>query len=76
MLTLDGVKEGEKIKIREIIGGRGMRQRLCELGVIPGSTVEVIKNALFGGPILLKTDGGEVAVGRGIAKRIIVEAVS
>jgi Fe2+ transport system protein FeoA len=36
MPRLDQVQEGNKVKVREIRGGRSVRQRLAEMGIHPG----------------------------------------
>ncbi|WP_456472267.1 FeoA family protein [Methanocaldococcus sp.] len=59
-----------KVRIIKIYGGEGIRRRLYDLGLIEGVTVEVVKNDF--GPIIVKVRGNKVAIGRGIAKKILV----
>jgi len=73
VLTLDLAKPGSKVRIVNI-DGRGWVQRLYQMGLLPGSVAEVVAN--YGvGPVVLRVMGSEVALGRGIARRIIVEEV-
>jgi Fe2+ transport system protein FeoA len=49
-------------------------RRLQEMGVIPGSVVEVLKNS-FLGPVEISVKGSKLAIGRGIASKIVVEEI-
>ncbi len=66
--------EGRLVRIAEIrAGGRAM-MRLMELGLVPGSNIRVLK-ALGSGPLLLDVKGSRIALGRGIAMKVLVEVV-
>jgi DtxR family Mn-dependent transcriptional regulator len=43
---------------------------LSELGLVPGSGVEVVQLAPFGGPITVRTDRGDHAISRELADRV------
>ncbi|HDM23095.1 MAG: ferrous iron transport protein A [Methanomicrobia archaeon] len=70
-MRLDRVKEGTKVQIISIGGGKGVRRRLTELGIFPGEYGTVEKNSF--GPILLRINGNNIALGRGIAAKIEVK---
>ena len=63
---------GERVRIISIVGGYGARKRLADLGLIPGTEVEVINNT---GPFIVAVKGSRVAVGLGIARKIVVEPI-
>lgn len=66
--------EGSKVVIREIVGsGHGLKRRLLEMGLTPGTEVEVLRNGW--GPVIVRFRGSSVAIGRGMASKIIVEVV-
>jgi len=44
------------------------------LGIRPGRKVTKISSTLFRGPVMLRVNNTQVAVGFGMARRIIVEA--
>lgn len=73
MTTLDNLPSGSIARVVKIIDTcRGFINRLYQLGILPGVIVEVVAN--YGcGPIVVKIHGSETAIGRGIARRIIVE---
>ena len=52
-----------------------LRRRLGQMGIHPGDIVTVLRYGALGGPILIEVHGFQVALGRGIASRILVEDV-
>jgi len=61
------------VKIVSIVGGKGSRRMLAQLGIGIGSVVKITRNAPFAGPILIDNQGSSVAIGRGVAAKIMVE---
>jgi Fe2+ transport system protein FeoA len=62
--------------------GRGWRRhfrvarfakRLSDLGLTPGTKVTVVKSAPFHGPLEVSVRGSRLAIGRGMASRILVD---
>jgi ferrous iron transport protein A len=45
------------------------------MGVHPGDFVTILRYGALGGPILIEVHGSQVALGRGIASKVIVEEV-
>ncbi len=71
-VPLDELPPGVRARIVGFTGGCwGAIRRLMEMGVTPGAIVEVV--ASWGGPILVRVRGVVIAVGRGVARRILVE---
>jgi ferrous iron transport protein A len=67
-----------KNKIYRIVaynGGRRVEFKLRQLGLSPGRKIKVIRYAPMGGPIMLDVEGRTVAIGRGIAARVEIEAL-
>ena len=74
MVPLDRLPAGRSARIVQIRGGRGFRRNLEHMGVHPGDPVRVIGSGAFRGPLLLEVcGGGRIAVGRGIARHVMVE---
>lgn len=70
-ITIANLATGESGVVKSYTGGRGMMGRCLSMGFTPGSLVKILKN--FGsGPVLVKVHDTEVAVGRGIAEKIVV----
>jgi len=73
MTVLSEVGAGESVEVVEVATGRGLRARLEQLGVFPGSLVEVLVNN--GGHVLIRARGAIVSLSRGIASKIFVKRV-
>ena len=74
MKLLDTPKN-ETVMIVNYDGGRGVGFKLRQLGLCPGRKVKVLRFAPLGGPVMIDIDGRSVALGRGIASRVEVEAL-
>jgi Fe2+ transport system protein FeoA len=75
-MTLRDLGSGTRAVIKGVQGGHGLRRRLCDVGVRPGGTVEVLRSGAGGGPVLLATiHGARVAIGQRQAQRVDVELV-
>lgn len=62
---------GEEAWVVGFRGGRGLSQRLAELGLTPGEPVRVL-SAGRGGPVLVEIRGSRIALGRGMAAKVLV----
>jgi ferrous iron transport protein A len=71
-IPLAMAKEGEKVKIHCVDCGRGLKNRLLDLGLYEGTVVEVIKNDIHG-PVIIKILDSRIVLGRGQAHKIMVE---
>ena len=68
-MVLSQLGIGERATIMEIHGGHGLRQKLFLRGLFEGKPVRVVSNY---GPITVEVDRNIVALGRGMAQKIIV----
>ena len=73
-MTLVQVESGQTVRISHFKGGVGLEHKLRQLGLVPGDSARVLRLAPLGGPILVEVDGRSIALGRGIAAKVIVEA--
>jgi len=71
--TLDQMYENRKAKVIDLQGGSGIKQRLSQMGIHPGDTITILRYEPLRGPILIEILGTQVALGRGIASKVIVE---
>jgi ferrous iron transport protein A len=72
-MTLDQVTENRKAQVIDIQGGQRIRQRLSQMGIHPGDMITILRYGALRGPILIEIHGSQVALGRGIASKIIIE---
>lgn len=73
-LSLAEMRTGQTGTVIGVLGGPGLVRRLDALGIRTGKKVTKISSTLFRGPITLGVDSARVAVGFGMARKIIVEA--
>jgi Fe2+ transport system protein FeoA len=53
--------------------GWGLKKRLEDMGLTPGTKITVVKSAPFRGPLEVHVRGSRLAIGKGMAERIFVE---
>ncbi|MEM2878532.1 MAG: FeoA family protein [Candidatus Hadarchaeales archaeon] len=70
---LTELREGETGEVIRIYGGSGLQERLAVLGIRIGKNVTMVASQPFHGPVVLKVDGNHVAIGHGMAWKILVE---
>jgi len=71
-MPLSHMRPGQSGVIVEIQGGFGLINRLNGLGILPGKRVRKISAMIARGPVTIEVDRVQVAIGFGMAKRIIV----
>ncbi len=71
-MTLADARPGKKYVVVDIAGGRRVYQYLYDLGVVPGAVVEVLSSSFFRGPVRIRVGGTDIALGRGVALKVIV----
>jgi ferrous iron transport protein A len=76
MLTLDQVGPGTAVVVEKVGGARSFRRRLMELGIIPGTRVEVLRVAPFGDPLELTARGCNLSIRASEAQQVEVERLS
>jgi ferrous iron transport protein A len=71
---LSHIPEGQRVRVVHIEGGRMIRRRLAELGLLPGSEVRVIRSYRSGPIVVVVRQDTRLVLGRGVAARIMVQA--
>ncbi len=72
-MSLLDAKMNSSVEITGMEGGPRLLAKLNQYGLFTGDRVRVLKIAPLGGPVLIDAGGREIALGRGIAARIMVE---
>jgi Fur family ferric uptake transcriptional regulator len=72
MMPLTQAKPGERLVIKEINGGAGVKMRLLTMGLRTDDKIEVITNN-GQGQLAIAADLKRYVLGRGLAEKIIVE---
>ena len=68
-MPLAMARPGERMRVMELLGGRNLRHRLADMQIFPGSVVELIASS---GSLIVAVGQTRVALGWGVARRIIV----
>jgi ferrous iron transport protein A len=73
IFALTQMNSGQRGTIAEIQGGYGMVSRLTAMGIIPGKRITKISSMVMRGPVTIEIDRARIAIGFGMASRILVE---
>lgn len=71
--ALGDMKSGEGGLIAQIEGGQGIIGRLAALGIRPGKRITKLSPRFMHGPVTIKLDRTQVAIGFGMSRKIMVE---
>lgn len=72
-LPLSMLGAGERARLLKVSANESLVSRLNAMGLTPGVEVTVIQDA--GGPLLLSVRNSRLALGRAMARKILVEIV-
>ena len=72
-IALAQMREKQKGKIVEVHAGAGLQNRLISLGVYPGKEITKLSRSVLRGPVAIKVGRTVLALGHGMASKIIVE---
>jgi len=73
LVTLRQMRSGQRGKVVEVQGGHGLINRLSAMGVRPGKKITKVSSMLMRGPVTIQLGNIQVALGSGMANKIIVE---
>ena len=76
MLSLNELHPGDRATIRSIQGTTVEEAHLMEMGLLPGTAVELIKRAPLGDPIELRVRRYHLSIRRSEARAIMVEKIT
>jgi len=72
-ITLVRMQTGQSGIVVQIQGGHGLANRLSALGIRPGKRITKVGSMFMRGPVTIQVDRTQVAIGFGMASRIVVE---
>lgn len=73
MKRLNQISRGAWVRVVDFDGGVNLRSKLTQYGIHPGDQLHLLRIAPLGGPLLVECNQREIALGRGVASKIIVE---
>ena len=71
-VTLDKMPEGQEGVVTQLSGRSGFVRHLESLGIRPGKKITKVNSVFMRGPVIVEVDRARVAVGHGMARRIVV----
>ncbi|MFW6271219.1 MAG: FeoA family protein [Bacillota bacterium] len=75
-IDLVQLKKNQKGKVIEFQGGRNLVNKLNSRGIRPGKIIKKVSDSFMGGPVTIEVDNSRLALGQGMAARVIVEVWS
>ncbi|MEW6172622.1 MAG: FeoA family protein [Bacillota bacterium] len=73
--TLADMKKGTRGRVHQITGGAQAAKRLHALGIIPGKEILKVSEMPLRGPVVVNVEQTQVALGFGLAKKVIIEGL-
>ena len=70
-ICLSMVGCGREVRLVAVRAGRGLVQRLADMGLVPGVEIRVVSNS-GAGPLVVLVKGSRLVLGRGMAHKILV----
>jgi ferrous iron transport protein A len=65
-------RAGEVVTVVGVRGGWGLQRRLADMGLTPNVRIRLI-NSQVAGPVVIELRGSRLALGRGVAQKIMVK---
>ena len=73
IIDLTRLKAGQSAEVVSIEGGIGVRQRLQNLGIMPGKKITKVNAHFWRGPVTVRVGRSNIALGFGMASKVMVE---
>lgn len=73
IIDITQLKAGTTGTVSSIHGGHGITNRLDSMGIRPGMKVTKLSAQFMRGPVIIKVGSTQVAIGYGMAKKVLVE---
>ena len=71
-MTLADLRIGELKRVKGVTGGHGLQNNIRSMGIREGKVLRVVTRQPLRGPIVVEIDGMRIAIGRGMAKKILL----
>ncbi len=74
-IALSSTKVGKRSRVVELRGGEAFVTKMMSLGIYPGRELTKLSAFALRGPVTVKVGRSVLALGHGVAAKIIVEPV-
>ena len=68
-IPLSTLSPGEKALVTTVVGGTNLKNKLLDMGLVTDEPIEVLSKS---GPVIVGVKGSRIAIGKGIAQKIMV----
>lgn len=72
-MTLKAATPGKRVIVQKLIGQGEIKRRLMDMGIIPGTEIQIQKVAPLGDPVEIKFKGYNLSLRWNEAENILVE---
>jgi ferrous iron transport protein A len=72
-MVLSECEIGKRVKVRALQLPEAHQKRLLDLGLLPGTEVEIVRKAPFGDPVVVRFRGCQISLRSSVLSRIMVE---
>ena len=72
-IAVHQMRPGQSGRVIQILGGPFLTNRLHSLGIRPGTRITKVSAMFMRGPVTLEVGRAQVAIGFGMARKILVE---
>jgi ferrous iron transport protein A len=66
------MKDGQGGTVADIVGGFALVEKLTSMGIRPGKRITRFCSMFLRGPVTVRVDNVQLALGRGIASKVLV----
>ena len=73
-ISLTQLKPNRKGKVVDILGGANLQNKFMHMGIFKGKEVTKLSHIGLRGPVVIKAGRTILALGHGVAAKVIVEA--
>jgi len=73
MRSLKDLIPGEKARVKQVTGIGSIKRRIVDLGIVPGTEIEMERYAPLGDPVEIKLRGNHLSLRKEEATGIILE---
>ncbi len=71
--SLKDLEPGQKARVAKVSGIGSIKRRILDMGLVPGSEIEMERYAPFGDPVEIKLKGYHLSLRKEEAENIILE---
>ncbi len=72
-VSLIRMKKNKKGRVLEILGSSSLQHRMMSMGIYPGREITKLGHFVLRGPVAIKVGRSVLALGHGMAGKIILE---